>query len=131
MEKSLNEQFLCQNKIKNMDSIKEKISYCESSIIDNDSINDIIKEFEKEIEDEEKKDKISKNTSQKKNKNSLDITDKFSFLSENDNNISNMSKGSTNDSKIKKRKVRYYKTKNFDMEKNCDFFINSTRKKEK
>ena len=134
MEKSLNEQFLCQNKIKNMDCIKEKISYCESSIIDNDSINDIIKEFEKEIEDEEKKDKISKNTSQKKNKNSLDITDKFSFLSENDNNISkysNMSKGSTNDSKIKKRKVRYYKTKNFDMEKNCDFFINSTRKKEK
>ena len=88
-----------------MDSIKEKISYCESSIIDNDSINDIIKEFEKEIEDEEKKDKISKNTSQKKIKNSLDITDKFSFLSENDNNISkysNMSKGSTNDSKITK-----------------------------
>ena len=47
------------------------------------------------------------------------------------NNDSIMSKGSTNDSKIKKRKVRYYKTKNFDMEKNCDFFINSTRKKEK
>ena len=38
-----------------------------------------------------------------------------------------MSKGSTNDSKIKIKKVRYYKTKNFDMEKNYDFFISPSK----
>ena len=132
MEKSLNEQFLSQNnKIKNVDSIKEKISCCES-IIDNDSINEIIKEFEKEIEDEEKREKLGKSTIQKKNINNVENIDNvmLSFLSENDNNISNMSKGSTNDSKIRKRKVRYYKTKNIVMEKNYDFFISPTIKKD-
>ena len=134
MEKSLNEQFISKtNKNKNNDNTKDKISCCESSInLDNDSINDIIKEFEKEIEDEEKKGKTTKNSSKRQEININENNDNFvfSFISENDNN-SNMSKGSTNDSKVKKRKVRYYKTKNFDMEKNYDFFLSPTKLKNK
>jgi hypothetical protein len=38
-----------------------------------------------------------------------------------------MSKGSTNSSKIKNKRVRYYKTKNYELEKNIDFYINPTR----
>ena len=129
MEKSLNEQFISKKKNKSSENTKDKISICESSInLDNDSFNDIIREFEKEIEIEEKKDKINKNYSQNKcinnggdNKGLI-----YSFVSENDN-FSNMSKGSTNDSKIKIKKVRYYKTKNFDMEKNYDFFISPSK----
>ena len=134
MEKSLNEQFISKpNKNKYNDNTKDKISYCESSLnLDNDSINEIIKEFEKEIEDEEKKGKTTKSSSKRQEININENNDNFvfSFLSENDNN-SNMSKGSTNDSKVKKRKVRYYKTKNFDMEKNYDFFISPTKLKNK
>ena len=136
MEKSLNEQFISSTyKSKNNEFTKDKISCCESSInIDNDSINDIIKEFEKEIEDEEKKEQISKRSTKRKELNSTDNNNDnliFSFLSEYDNynNYSNLSKGSTNDSKIKKRKVRYYKTKNFELEKNYDFFISPTKSK--
>ena len=134
MEKSLNEQFIQQNnKCKSNDNTKDKISCIESSInLDNDSINEIINEFEKEIEYEEKKEQISKNSSQKKEINSYSAKNDnlvFSFLSENDNN--SMSKGSTNDSKIKKNKVRYYKTKNIDMEKNCDFLISPSKLKDK
>ena len=134
MEKSLNEQFISKpNKNKCNDNTKDRISHCESSInLDNDSINDIIKEFEKEIEDDEKKDILSKNSSKRKEININENNENFvfSFFSENDNN-SNMSKGSTNDSKVKKRKVRYYKTKNFDMEKNYDFFISPTKLRNK
>ena len=132
MEKSLNEQFISKsNRNKSNENTKDKISCCESSInLDNDSINDIIKEFENEIEKEEQKDKASKNSSQKKIINNSENNDYliYSFASENDN-LSNMSKGSTNDSKVKKRKVRYYKTKNYDMEKNYDFCISSTKKR--
>ena len=131
MEKSLNEQFISSNnKPKNNDFTKDKISCCESSInIDNDSINDIIKEFEKEIEAEEKKNKQNKNLTKRKEINNIENNNDnllFSFLSENDN-YSNLSKGSTDDSKIKKKKVRYYKTKNFELEKNYDFFISPTK----
>ena len=130
MEKSQNEQFISIKKqSKTCDNTKDKFSCCESSInLDNDSINDIINEFEKEIENEEKKDKFIKDSSQKKLLNIGDNNDGmiYSFASENDN-FSNMSKGSTNDSKVKKKKVRYYKTKNFDMEKNYDFFISPTK----
>ena len=128
MEKSLNEQFISNsNKYKSNDNTKDKISCYESSInLDNDSINEIIKEFEKEIEDEEKKEKIYQNYKQDKKINN-DMDGLFSgFVSENEN-ISNMSKGSTNSSKIKNKKVRYYKTKNYELEKNIDFFINPTR----
>ena len=135
MEKSLNEQFISSsNKSKNNDFTKDKISCCESSInIDNDSINDIIKEFEKEIEAEEKKNKPNKNSKKRIEINNIDYNNDnllFSFLSENDN-YSNLSKGSTDDSKIKKKKVRYYKTKNFELEKNYDFFISPTKIQEK
>ena len=135
MEKSLNEQFIsCSNKSKNSDFTKDKISCCESSInIDNDSINDIIKEFEKEMEAEEKKNKQNKTTTKRIGINSIDYNNDnllYSFLSENDN-YSNLSKGSTDDSKIKKKKVRYYKTKNFELEKNYDFFISPTKIQEK
>ncbi len=130
MEKSLNEQFISNsNKYKSYDNTKDKISCCESSInLDNDSINEIIKEFEKEIEDEEKKEKIYKNYKQDKKINNGENMDGLisGFVSENEN-ISNMSKGSTNSSKIKNKKVRYYKTKNYELEKNIDFYINPTR----
>ena len=130
MEKSLNEQFISQNnKNKTCEYTKDKISCCESSIIlDNDSINEIIKEFEKEIENEEKKDNLDKDSCQKKIKiNNEENTDVFINSFASDNNNFSMSKGSTNDSKIKKRKVRYYKTKNFEPEKNYDFFISPSR----
>ena len=135
MEKSLNEQFISNAyKSKNNDFTKDKISYCESSInIDNDSINDIIKEFEKEIEAEEKRNKQFKNLFKRKELNNIENNNDnllFSFLSENDN-YSNLSKGSTDDSKIKKRKVRFYKTKNLELEKNYDFFISPTKSKKK
>ena len=132
MEKSLNEQFISKNnKIKSSENTRDKISFCESSInLDNDSINEIIKEFEKEMELEEKKDKLIKDSSQKKLiiNNSENVEGFFySFVSDNDNFSINMSKGSTNDSKVKKKKVRYYKTKNFELEKNYDFFISPTK----
>ena len=135
MEKSLNEQFIsCSNKSKNNDFTKDKISCCESSInIDNDSINDIIKEFEKEMEAEEKKNKQNKTTTKRIGINNIDYNNDnllYSFLSENDN-YSNLSKGSTDDSKIRKKKVRYYKTKNFELEKNYDFFISPTKVQQK
>ena len=135
MEKSLNEQFIsCSNKSKNNDFTKDKISCCESSInIDNDSINDIIKEFEKEMEAEEKKNKQNKTITKRIGINNIDYNNDnllYSFLSENDN-YSNLSKGSTDDSKIKKKKIRYYKTKNFELEKNYDFFISPTKVQQK
>ena len=130
MEKSLNEQFISQcNKCKSNDNTKDKISCIESSInLDNDSINEIIKEFEKEIEDEEKKYKANKKSNKNEKINNGENIDGFifSFISDNDN-FSNMSKGSTNSSKIKNKRVRYYKTKNYELEKNIDFYINPTR----
>ena len=134
MEKSLNEQFISKsNKSKNNENTKDKISCCEStyfpiSNIDNDSINEIIREFEKELEDEERKEKLIKDRTKNKLINNTENCDGFmySFLTDNDN-ISNVSKGSTNDSKVKKRKVRYYKTKNYELEKNYDFFISPSK----
>ena len=133
MEKSLNEQFLSKsNKSKTNDNTKDKISYCESSNIDNDSINEIIREFEKELEDEERKEKLNKDKLKDKLLNNTENFDglMYTFLTDIDN-FSNISKGSTNDSKVKKRKVRYYKTKNYELEKNYDFFISPSRKKNK
>ena len=133
MEKSLNEQFLSKsNKSKTNENTKDKISYCESSNIDNDSINEIIREFEKELEDEERKEKLNKDKLKDKLLNNTENFDGFmyTFLTDIDN-FSNISKGSTNDSKVKKRKVRYYKTKNYELEKNYDFFISPSRKKNK
>ena len=129
MEKSLNEEFIsASNKKENKASqLKDKISNYETSIIDNDSINEIILEFEKEIEDEEKKEKEIKDKNETKKGINMSNNDsiKFSYISDND--FSFLSKDSTNNSKIKK-KIRYYKTKNVDMEKNYDFAIYGTKK---
>ncbi len=133
MEKSLNEQFLSKsNKSMTNENTKDKISYCEISNIDNDSINEIIREFEKELEDEERKEKLNKDKLKDKLLNNTENFDglMYTFLTDIDN-FSNISKGSTNDSKVKKRKVRYYKTKNYELEKNYDFFISPSRKKNK
>ena len=129
MEKSQNEEFISvPNKKESKDSkLKDKISNYEASIIDKDSINEIIQEFEKEIEDEEKREKEIKNKNEIKKGNNMSNNDsiKFSYISDND--FSFLSKDSTNNSKIKK-KIRYYKTKNVDMEKNYDFAIYGTKK---
>ena len=141
MEKSLNEEFISNsNKKANKNGVlRDKISNYEASILDNDSINEIIMEFEKEIETEEKMEKNmkiinnNKNITNINNRNENKIinisnndTLKYSFFS--DNEFSFLSKDSTNNSKIKKNKKHYYKTKNVDMEKNYDFVIYGTKK---
>ena len=130
MEKSQNEEFISNsNKKENKNNtIKDKISNYENSILDNDSINEIIKEFEKEIEAEEKKENNIKLNYQKRNNNiSINDTLKFSFFSDNDFSI--ISKDSTNNSKNKMKKKHYYKTKNMDMEKDTDFVIYGNKSK--
>ena len=129
MEKSQNEEFLSNsNKMENKNNtLKDKISNYENSILDNDSINEIIKEFEKEIEAEEKKEKNIKNYQKRNNNISHNDTLKFSFFSDNDFSI--ISKDSTNNSKNKIKKKHYYKTKNMDMEKDNDFIIYGNKSK--
>ena len=130
MEKSQNEEFISNsNKKENKNNtIKDKISNYENSILDNDSINEIIKEFEKEIEAEEKKENNIKLNYKKRNNNiSINDTLKFSFFSDNDFSI--ISKDSTNNSKNKMKKKHYYKTKNMDMEKDTDFVIYGNKSK--
>ena len=129
MEKKHNEEFIIQsnkgnknNRNADIKDIKDKISYNESSIIDNDSLNEIILEFEKEIEAEERNKNDRKIVNMSNNDNSI----KFSFFSDNDFSI--ISKDSTNISKVQKRKKHYFKTKNIDMEKNYDFVIYGTKK---
>ena len=136
MEKRHNVEFIKQsnkkNNIKNQKSnTRDKIGYYDSSIIDldTDSINEIIKEFEKEIEDEERKENDKKINNHKIINISLNNeSNKYSFFSDNDYSVMSMSKDSTNISKINKRKIYYFKTKNIDMEKNYDFTIYGIKK---
>ena len=133
MEKGCNEEFISnsnkkENKIGDM---KDKISYYDCSIIDNDSLHEIIQEFEREIEDEERRNnnmkiKNIKNGNKKINISNTNDSIKFSFFSDNDYSI--ISKDSNNNNKTKKRKIHYYKTRNVDMEKNYDFVIYGTKR---
>ena len=121
------------NKNKKNGSSKEKASYYES-IIDNDSINEIIKEFEKEIKEIEESEKKNGEKNEDKIDNQKDKVIHqsqsenliYSFYSENDHN---RAQDSNNNSKAKPKKKHYFKTKNIDMEKNYDFIIYPTKKK--
>ena len=131
MEKRNNEAFISNSnkkENKNNFSLKDRISYCESSIIDNDSLNDIIKEFEKEIEEDEKKESDKKlNNNKNKKIDASNDSDNFIF-SFSDNDFSNVMKNSNNNMSKLKKKIHYYKPKNVDMEKNYDFIIYPTKK---